>query len=57
MLRETDPKKRKAQIERLQAIFYEDIRRSTSSLPPGVATDLHAGSSPYVHFWNAWLTK
>ena len=27
MLRETDPKKRKAQIERLQAVFYEDVGR------------------------------
>jgi peptide/nickel transport system substrate-binding protein len=61
MLRETDPKKRKAQIERLQAIFYDDVGRVKLGdyFTFQVTRKELRGfrSSPYVHFWNAWLSK
>ena len=61
MLRETDPKKRKAQIERLQAIFYEDVGRMkfgdyfTFSVTRKELRGFRI--VPYLHFWNAWLAK
>ena len=61
MTRETDPKKRRALIERVQAIFYEDVgriklgdyytlqamRKELRGFKPG----------PFLYFWNAWLAK
>ena len=42
LVRETDPKKRRAIIERLQA-----MRKDLRGFKPG----------PYLYFWNAWLAK
>jgi peptide/nickel transport system substrate-binding protein len=61
MARETDPKRRRAIIERVQAIFYEDVgrlklgdyyplqvmRKDLRGFKPG----------PFLYFWNAWLAK
>ena len=61
MARETDPKKRRAMIERLQALFYEDVgrikigdyfdlwvtRKEVRGFKPG----------PYLYFWNSWIAK
>jgi peptide/nickel transport system substrate-binding protein len=61
MARETDPKKRRAMIEKLQALFYEDVgrikfgdyfdlwvtRKEVHGFKPG----------PYLYFWNAWIAK
>ena len=61
MARETDPKKRRALIERVQAIFYEDVERlKLGDYCPlqAMRKDLrgfHPG--PFLYFWNAWLAK
>jgi len=61
MLRETDPKKRKAQIERLQAVFYEDVGRIKFgdyfqfSVTRKELRGFH--NAPFLYFWNAWLAK
>jgi len=61
MARETDPKKRRAMIERLQGLFYEDVgrikfgdyfdlwvtRKEVRGFKPG----------PYLYFWNSWIAK
>ncbi len=61
MARETDPKKRRALIEKVQALFYEDVgrikfgdyfelqvtRKEVRGFKPG----------PYLFFWNAWIAK
>ena len=61
MARETDPKKRRAMIEKVQALFYEDVgrikfgdyfdlwvtRKEVRGFKPG----------PYLYFWNAWIAK
>jgi peptide/nickel transport system substrate-binding protein len=61
MARETDPKKRRAIIEKVQALFYEDVgrikigdyfdllvtRKEVRGFKPG----------PYLFFWNAWIAK
>jgi peptide/nickel transport system substrate-binding protein len=61
LARETDPKKRRAIIEKIQAIFYEDVgrikfgdyftldvtRKEVRGFKPG----------PYLYFWNVWLAK
>ena len=61
LARETDPRKRRAIIERVQAIFYEDVgrikfgdyfqldvtRKEVRGFKPG----------PYLYFWNVWLAK
>ena len=60
--RETDIKKRRAIVERVQAIFYEDVGR----IKFGDAFTFHVARKemrgdfrtlPYLHFWNAWLAK
>jgi peptide/nickel transport system substrate-binding protein len=61
LIRETDPRKRKAMVERIQAIFYEDVGR----LKLGdyftldiVRKDVRGfRSGPFLFFWNAWLVK
>jgi hypothetical protein len=61
MLRETDPKKRKAQIERLQAVFYEDVGRVKFGdyFPFSVNRKELRGfqNAPFLYFWNVWLAK
>jgi peptide/nickel transport system substrate-binding protein len=61
MARETDPKKRRALIEKVQALFYEDVgrikfgdyfdlwvtRKEVRGFKPG----------PYLYFWNSWIAK
>ena len=60
MLRESDPKKRRTIIERIQAVFYEDVGR----IKMGDFFSLHATrdlkglqGGQYLHFWDVWLTK
>jgi peptide/nickel transport system substrate-binding protein len=61
MARETDPKKRRAMIERAQAIFYEDVGRiKLGDYYPlqAIRKDLRGFKpGPYLYFWNAWLAK
>jgi peptide/nickel transport system substrate-binding protein len=61
LARETDPKKRRAVIERLQAIFYEDVGRIKLGdyyLLQAMRKDLRGfKAGPYLYFWNAWLAK
>ena len=61
MARETDPKKRRAMIEKLQGFFYDDVgrikfgdyfdlwvtRKDVRGFKPG----------PYLYFWNSWIAK
>ena len=61
MARETDPKKRRALIEKVQALFYEDVGR----IKIGDYFDLQVTRKevrgfkpgPYLFFWNAWIAK
>jgi peptide/nickel transport system substrate-binding protein len=61
LARETDPKKRRAIIERLQAIFYEDVGRIKLGdyyQLQAMRKDLRGfKAGPYLYFWNAWLAK
>jgi peptide/nickel transport system substrate-binding protein len=60
LVREGDPKKRRAIIERIQAVFYEDVGR----IKMGDFFTLYGtrdlkgfqGGS-FLHFWNAWLAR
>jgi peptide/nickel transport system substrate-binding protein len=59
LVRETDPKKRKALWERVQQLFYEDVGRikfgDYFSLD-AVRGELKGfASTPELYFWNAWL--
>ncbi|OLB48990.1 MAG: hypothetical protein AUH99_12440 [Candidatus Rokubacteria bacterium 13_2_20CM_2_70_11] len=59
LAKETDPKKRKALWERVQALFYEDVGRI--KFGDYFSLDVVRGelkgfvSTPELHFWNAWL--
>src|SRR5499427_706773 len=59
MVRESDPKKRHALIDRVQAIFYEDVGRIKFGdyfLLDAVRKELRGfQSTPELYFWNAWL--
>lgn len=61
MARETDPKKRRALIERVQAVFYEDVGRiKFGDYYPlqAMRKDLRGFKpGPFLYFWNAWLAK
>ncbi|HEY7202977.1 MAG TPA: ABC transporter substrate-binding protein [Methylomirabilota bacterium] len=61
MARETDPKKRRALIERVQAVFYEDVGRiKFGDYYPlqAMRKDLRGfRPGPFLYFWNAWLAK
>jgi peptide/nickel transport system substrate-binding protein len=61
LARETDLKKRRAIVERLQAIFYEDVGRIKLGdyyLLQAMRKDLRGFKpGPYLYFWNAWLAK
>ena len=61
LLREADPKKRKALIERIQAIFYDDVGRIKFGdyfLLDVIRKDLRGfRSTPELFFWNTWLAK
>ena len=60
LARESDAKKRKAIIERVQTIFYDDVAK----IKFGDAFIFHVArkelrgdfrTAPYLYFWNAWL--
>jgi hypothetical protein len=62
LARETDVRKRKAIIDRIQILFYEDVGRikfgdlfSLSVVRKELRGDLR--SFPLFYFWNAWLEK
>jgi peptide/nickel transport system substrate-binding protein len=61
LARESDPKKRRAVIDRIQAIFYEDVGRIKFGdyfLLDVVRKDVRGfRSTPELFFWNAWLAK
>jgi peptide/nickel transport system substrate-binding protein len=62
LARETDARKRKAIVDRVQAIFYEDVGR----IKFGDGFVFHVArkelrgefrTAAYLHFWNAWLAR
>jgi peptide/nickel transport system substrate-binding protein len=58
LIRETDPRRRRAVIERIQAVFYEDVGRiKMGDIFIMYATRDLKGfeASPYLHFWNAYV--
>jgi peptide/nickel transport system substrate-binding protein len=60
--RESDVKKRKALVERIQTLFYEDVGRVKLGdyFTLDVARrDLRGDfrTAPRLHFWNSWLAK
>ena len=60
LVRESDAKKRKALIERIQAVFYEDVGRIKMGdfFNLLVTRDLKGFEpSPFLHFWNAGVVK
>jgi ABC-type transport system substrate-binding protein len=62
LARETDPRKRKALIDRIQVLFYEDVGRIKLGDYFGLAVtrkELRGDfrSVPFFYFWNAWLEK
>ena len=62
LARETDVRKRKAIIDRIQVLFYEDVGRIKFGdlfLLHVVRKELRGDfrSSPFFFFWNAWLEK
>ena len=61
MARETDPRKRRALIERVQALFYEDVGRIKLGdyyQLQAMRKDLRGFKpGPFLYFWNAWLAR
>jgi peptide/nickel transport system substrate-binding protein len=62
LARETDLRKRKAIIDRIQALFYEDVARIKFGdvfFLSGIRKELRGDfrSVPFTYFWNAWLEK
>ncbi|MBI2525667.1 MAG: ABC transporter substrate-binding protein [Candidatus Rokubacteria bacterium] len=61
MLREGDPRKRRAMIERLQGIFYDDVGRVKLGdyfLMDVTRKELRGfRASPFLTFWNVWLAR
>jgi peptide/nickel transport system substrate-binding protein len=62
LARETDARKRKAIVDRIQAIFYEDVGRIKFGdvfLFRAARKELRGDfrTQPALHFWNAWLAK
>ena len=62
LTRETDLRKRKALIDRIQILFYEDVGRikfgdmfALAVVRKELRGDFR--SSPHFNFWNAWLEK
>jgi len=61
LARETDPKKRRALIERIQSIFYDDVGRIkfgdyfTLDISRKELRGFRA--TPYLYFWNTWLAR
>jgi len=60
LIRENDPKKRRALIERIQAVFYEDVGRIKMGdfFTMYATRDLKGfQGGPYLHFWDTWLAR
>ena len=62
LARETDPRKRKAIIDRIQVLLYEDVGRvkfGDSFVLHVTRKELRGDfrSVPFYFFWNAWLDK
>ena len=62
LAREMDPRKRKAMIERIQVLFYEDVGRIKFGDVFGLDVtrkELRGDfrSVLFFYFWNAWLEK
>ena len=62
LARETDARKRKAIVDRIQVIFYEDVGRIKFGdvfLFRAARKELRGDfrTQPALHFWNAWLAK
>jgi peptide/nickel transport system substrate-binding protein len=60
LIRESDPRKRRALIERIQAVFYEDVGRIKMGdfFTMYATRDLKGfQGNPFLHFWNAWLPR
>jgi peptide/nickel transport system substrate-binding protein len=61
LARESDPKKRRALVERVQAVFYEDVGRIKFGdyfVLDVTRKDVRGfRSTPDLFFWNAWLAK
>ena len=61
LARESDGKKRKALIDRIQAIFYDDVGRIKFGdyfLLDVTRKELRGfRSTPELYFWNAWLAR
>jgi peptide/nickel transport system substrate-binding protein len=62
LARETDLRKRKAIIDRIQVLFYEDVGRIKFGDLLGLSVvrrELRGDfrSDPFFYFWNAWLEK
>ena len=62
LARETDLRKRKAIIDRIQVLFYEDVGRIKfgdlfylAVIRKELRGDFR--SFPTFHFWNAWLAR
>ena len=60
LIKESDPKKRRALIERIQAVFYEDVGR----IKMGDFFSLYATrdlkgyqATPFLHFWDVSLAR
>jgi peptide/nickel transport system substrate-binding protein len=60
LIREHEPKRRRALIERIQAVFYEDVGR----IKMGDLFTLYASrdlkgfqGNPFLHFWNVSLAR
>jgi peptide/nickel transport system substrate-binding protein len=60
LIRESDPKKRRVLIERIQAVFYDDVGRIKMGdfFTMYGSRDLKGfQASPFLHFWNTWLAR
>ena len=60
--RESDPKRRKALVERVQAVFYEDVGQvklgdyfSLDVVRRELRGDFR--TAPRLFFWNSWLAR
>ena len=60
LIRESDPQKRRALIERIQAMFYEDVGRIKMGdfFTMYGTRDLKGfQGNPFLHFWNLGLAR
>ncbi len=61
LARETDPRKRRAQLERVQQLFYEDVGRikfgDYFSLDVVRKDVRNLPAVPWLAFWNVWLAR